>query len=204
MPIFALDNEIELVVTWVCNWHCDYCCVDTHARPKLDMEEVLSKIDKIPNNCNVTLSGGEVGSMKRKDIEFIIAELEKKECKLHINTNGLFIRRYRDLLSHFETILYHCSENLDITDDIIVDPEYNLEYLLIVTDNNFEKLGPFLDKYRHIKFHIVASTMPKGITGSVLSAKNKYTMITKYHSHMTKESKLRAFNEKNFDAITYI
>ena len=40
MAVLALDNEIELVVTWVCNWHCEYCCVDTHNRPDLTMDEV--------------------------------------------------------------------------------------------------------------------------------------------------------------------
>ena len=204
MAIQALEKEIEIVVTWVCNWHCEYCCVDTHNRPKLTMEDVKKKLDKVIPGYNVTLSGGEVGSMKRDDIEFILEELEKKGCRPSINTNGLFIKRYRDLLPRFDTVLYHCSEDIDVDDDVIIDPELSLEYLLIVTDNNFERLGPFLDKYNDIQFHLVAATMPDGISGPTLSTKNKHAMLAKYHSRMTEQSKRRVFNEKNFDAIIYL
>jgi organic radical activating enzyme len=204
MAIQAKEKEIELVVTWVCNWHCDYCCVDTHNRPKLSMEEVKKKLDKIIPGYNVTLSGGEVGSMKRGDIEFILDELEKKGCQPSINTNGLFITRYRDLLPRFDNILYHCSENLDLTDEIIIDKELNLEYLLIITDKNFHKLESFLNKYKDIQFHLVAATMPLGINGTTLSKINKNKMLAKFHNRMTEESKMRVFKEKDFDSIIYI
>jgi len=204
MGIHAQEKEIELVVTWVCNWHCDYCCVDTHNRPKLTMEEVKAKLDKVIPGYNVTLSGGEVGSMKRADIEYILDELEKKGCRPSINTNGLFIKRYRDLLPRFDTILYHCSENLDIDEDIIIDPELNLQYLLIVTDTNFIRLEQFLDKYPQIQFHLVAATNPEGVNGVVLSPKLKNKMLAKFYSRMSEESKKRVFIEKNFDSIIYL
>lgn len=204
MGIQAKEKEIELVVTWVCNWHCNYCCVDTHNRPKLTMDEVKAKIDKVIPGYNVTLSGGEVGSMKRDDIEYIIRELEAKDCKLSINTNGLFIKRYKDLLPHFETILYHCSEDLDIEDEIIIDPELNLQYLLIVTDKNFERLESFLAKYPQIQFHLVAATNPEGINGVVLSPRLKNRMLVKFYNRMSEESKKRVFIEKDFDSIIYL
>jgi organic radical activating enzyme len=204
MAIQAQEKEIEIVVTWVCNWHCDYCCVDTHNRPTLTMDEVKSKLDKVIPGYNVTLSGGEVGSMKRSDIEFILDELEKKGCKPSINTNGLFIKRYRDLLPRFDNILYHCSEDLDIDDEIIIDPELDLQYLLIVTDNNFNRLEKFLAKYSQIQFHLVAATNPAGINGVTLSNKFKHAMLARHHARMTEESKLRVFNEKNFGSIIYL
>jgi len=204
MAIQSKEKEIELVVTWICNWQCDYCCVDTHNRPKLSMEDVRKKLEKIIPGYNVTLSGGEVGTMKRKDIEFILNELEKKECRPSINTNGLFIKKYKDLLHRFDTILYHCSENLDLNDDIIIDPELNLQYLLIITDKNYHKLEAFLKKYSDIKFHLVASTMPEGIKNVTLSKKLKHSMLTKFHNRMTEESKMRVFKEKDFDSIIYI
>jgi len=204
MAIQAIEKEIEIVVTWVCNWYCEYCCVDTHNRPKLTMDDVKKKLDKIIPGYNVTLSGGEVGSMKRADIEFILEEIEKKNCRPSINTNGLFIKRYRDLLPRFDTVLYHCSENIDINDNVIIDPELDLEYLLIVTDNNFKNLDSFLNKYKDIQFHLVAATMPDGISGPTLSTKNKHAMLAKHHSRMTDESKKRVFNEKDFDAIIYL
>jgi len=204
MSVQAKEHEIELVVTWTCNWFCDYCCVDTHNRPKLTMEEVRAKLDKIIPGYNVTLSGGEVGTMKRSDIEFILDELEKKNCRPSINTNGMFIKRYKDLLSRFDTILYHCSEDLDLDDDIIVDPELNLQYLLIVTDNNYHKLDAFLAKYPDIEFHLVAATNPEGINGVTLSNKLKHAMLSRHHQRMSEESKMRVFKEKDFDAITYL
>jgi organic radical activating enzyme len=204
MAIHAQEKEIELVVTWVCNWHCDYCCVDTHNRPTLTMDEVKAKLDKVIPGYNVTLSGGEVGSMKRKDIEYILDELEKKGCRPSINTNGLFIKRYRDLLPRFDTVLYHCSENLDLDEDIIIDSELNLQYLLIVTDTNFDKLEAFINKYSDIEFHLVAATMPEGINGVTLSTKLKHAMLTRFHKRMTEDSKVRVFKEKDFDAIIYL
>jgi 2-iminoacetate synthase ThiH len=54
MAIHAQEREIELVVTWICNWHCDYCCVDTHNRPTLTMDEVKAKLDKVIPGYNVT------------------------------------------------------------------------------------------------------------------------------------------------------
>jgi organic radical activating enzyme len=168
------------------------------------MDQVKAKLDKIIPGYNVTLSGGEVGSMKRADIEYILNELEKKGCRPSINTNGLFIKRYRDLLPRFDTILYHCSEDMDLDDEIIIDPELNLEYLLIVTDNNFDRLEPFLAKYPQIQFHLVAATNPEGIDGVVLSSRLKNKMIAKYYNRMSDESKKRVFIEKDFDGILYI
>ena len=204
MGIQAKEKEIELVVTWKCQWFCDYCCVDTHNRPTLTMDEVKAKLDKVIPGYNVTLSGGEVGTMKREDIVFILDELEKKECRPSINTNGLFIKRYRDLLPRFDTILYHCSEDLDIDDEIIIDPELNLQYLLIVTDNNYNKLEAFLNKYPNIQFSLVAATNPEGISGVTLSTKLKHAMLARHHARMTEDSKKRVFKEKDFDAIIYL
>jgi hypothetical protein len=168
------------------------------------MDDVKAKLDKVIPGYNVTLSGGEVGSMKRHEIEYILSELEKKGCRPSINTNGLFIKRYRDLLPRFDTVLYHCSENLDLDDELIIDATLNLQYLLIVTDSNFYKLEAFLNKYPDIEFNLVAATMPEGITGTVLSTKLKHAMIARHHKRMTEESKLRVFKEKDFDAIIYI
>ena len=204
MAVLTQEKEIELVVTWVCNWHCDYCCVDTHNRPVLTMDEVKTKLDKVIPGYNVTLSGGEVGSMKRSDIEFILDELEKKGCRPSINTNGLFIKRYRDLLPRFDTILYHCSENLDIDDKIIIDPDLDLQYLLIVTDTNYNKLDAFLNKYPDIEFHLIAATNPEGINNVTLSGKLKHKMLTRFYNRMSGDSKKRIWKEKAFDEIIYL
>lgn len=204
MAVQAKEKEIELVITWVCNWNCEYCCVDTHNRPLLKMDEVKQKLQQILPGYNVTLSGGEPGTMKRDDLEFIIEQLKKKDCRPSINTNGLFIKRYRDLCDEMDCILYHCSENIDPEDDIIIDDTLDLEYLLIVTDNNFHRLGEFLDKYPDITFNLVAATNPEGIYGPTLSTENKHKMLKLFHTRMTKESIRRVFKEKDFDSIIYI
>jgi len=204
MAIQAKEKEIELIVTWTCQWHCEYCCVDTHNRPKLDFDEVKEKLEKIPNGYNVTLSGGEPGSLKREQIEYILEVLERKNCTPSINTNGLFIKRYSDLLDKFDDILYHCSEDINLDDDIIIDPNLNLNYMLIVTDNNFDRLDAFLNKYPSIQFSLIPATNPEGINGPTLSSLNKNKMIRLYHHRMTKESILRNFTEKDFDAIIYL
>lgn len=201
MAIQAKEKEIELVITWTCQWHCEYCCVDTHNRPKLSFDEVKKKLDKIIPGYNVTLSGGEPGALKREQLEFLLDELEKRGCEPSINTNGLFLKKYPDLIDRFATVLYHCSEDINLDDPMLIG---DYEYLLIVTDNNFERLGPFLDKYPDIQFNLVAATNPKGIYGVTLSTENKHRMLKLYHHRMTKESIKRVFKEKDFDAITYL
>lgn len=205
MAILSEPNEIEFVITWVCNWRCEYCAVDTHHRPSMSMSEVQDKAVSIPDGSVVTLSGGEVGTMKRADVEWVITTLKNKDCSLRINTNGLFIKRYGDLLHHFDLVLYHCTENMELDREIIIDTTgANVEYLVIVTDNNFGNIGPFLDKYPSIEFHLVGSSMPEGISGPTLSQHMKYKMLTLYHSRMSTDSKRRVFQEKDFDAITYL
>lgn len=204
MSVLARDGEIELIVTWTCQWHCEYCCVDTHNRPDLPFEDVKRKLERIPNGKYVTLSGGEVGALKRDQVEYIINTLKDKQCSLGINTNGLFIKRYRDLLHHFDEVLYHCTEDINVDDEVIIDPTLSLEYLVIVTDNNFHRLGQFLDKYPTIQFNLVAASNPEGISGPVLSPHLKHKMLIEYHTRMTEASKRRIFKEKDFDSITYL
>lgn len=201
MSVQAKEKEIELVVTWVCQWHCEYCCVDTHNRPKLPFDEVKAKLDKVTPGYNVTLSGGEPGALKRDQLEYIIEELKKKDCTISINTNGLFIKKYPDLVDQMEEVLYHCSEDIN-PDDTVLEGDY--EYLLIVTDNNFDRLGPFLEKYPDKTFNLVAATNPEGINGPTLSIDNKHKMLKQYHTRMTKQSIMRVFKEKDFDSIRYL
>lgn len=201
MSVQAKEKEIELVITWTCQWHCEYCCVDTHNRPKLSFDEVKEKLDNVIPGYNVTLSGGEPGALKREQLEYIIEELEKKNCTISINTNGLFIKKYPDLVDKMQEVLYHCSEDISLDDDILIG---DYEYLLIVTDNNFKRLGPFLEKYSDITFNLVAATNPEGIHGPILSIENKHRMLKLYHNRMTKDSIKRVFKEKDFDSIKYL
>lgn len=203
MGILAEPNEVELVVTWVCNWHCPYCAVDTHNRHQITIDDVMAKISNLPLESIVTISGGEVGSMKREHVVLIINTLIDKQCKLRINTNGLFIKRFADLIHHFDLVLYHCSEDLHPCP--IDQYDYpQVEYMIIVTDQNMHRLDDFLKVNPNIDFHIVASTLPVGVEGDILSPRHRNRVIIQYHNRMTQVSKLRFFKEKDFDAITYL
>lgn len=196
--------EYELVVTYKCNWNCKYCAVDTHNQKTISNDMILDKISKIQNSSTVTLSGGEVGTMSKDSIIMIINELKKKDCRISLNTNGLFIKKYPELLREFEYILYHCSENLKEIE--ILPHEFDssfTQYMIVVSDINFNNLGSFLNKYRDMLFDIVPSTMPEGIKLDTLSNKNKIAIFTKYHKHMTDESKYYFMKGRPYD-ITYI
>ena len=190
--------DIELVITWICNWDCEYCAVDTHNQKKFNLQD---KLDKVPDNSNVTLSGGEPGALPRAEIIEIIKFLKDRGCTLSLNTNGTFIRKYPMLLNEFNKILYHCTEDLD-ADDIILKGSY--EYFIVVTDNNFHKLGSFLEANEGMLFNIAGASNPVGLNNPILSQKNKYDMLKRFSSRMTTESKLRAVQEKDFDSIIYM
>jgi hypothetical protein len=109
--------------------------------------------------------------------------LINKKCELYLETNGLFIKKYYDLCKNFYEILYHCSVDMNINDNIIIDSSLPLRYLLIVNDKNICNLEKFLFKYSMIKFDIIEATYPYKdcITGPTLSKNNKYTILTKYN-----------------------
>ena len=77
---------------------------------------MLDNASKVQSNSIVTLFGGEPGLASKELVEKCINILEEKNCTLYLETNGQFIEKYPDLLSHFTEVLYHCSEDLDIAD----------------------------------------------------------------------------------------
>ncbi len=204
--IEAQEKEIELVVTYDCNWHCDYCCVDTHNKPEITLEDLQAKLEKVTPGYNVTLSGGEVGMLSYNKLAMIIDKLQQKNCPISLNTNGLFLDKYPELIKHFEYILYHCSE------DLIKSPkEYSipfgakLEYMLVVTDNNIHRLEMFLHQHKATTFHVVAATQPEDGLDVTLSNENRYAIMAKRYNNISKESLNRLIvKEKEFDSIIYI
>lgn len=204
--ILAKEKEIEIVLTYKCNWDCSYCCVLTHEQPKITPEELKEKIDKIIPGYHVTLSGGEVGLLSKIEIlEIMLAVKDKGAESISLNTNGLFLKNYPELIKEFQTVLYHVSAELDINDIILDLKEYsNIEYMILVTDDTIDKVAPFLKKYPDIIFNIVAASNPLGINNPFLSEKNKWKLLKKFGTRMTKDSKLRLIKEKDFDDIIYI
>ncbi len=193
--------EYEVVITYKCNWDCVYCCVDTHNN--LLKESVIDKLNRIENNSKVILSGGEIGLLKETELLLYITILKSKNCTINVNTNGMFLSNYPHLLTHINKIYYHCSEDLDNT--FTIYPNLNIEYLLIIHDDNIHKLGKFLES-TNIKFYMVpASTPSTGIKDApVLSDINKFKVLKLYSKSMTSKSKLRFIKEKDFSKTIYM
>jgi len=208
--LFEEENEIELILTYKCNWHCDYCSVDTHNQTALNLNDITNKLKLVTPNYNVTLSGGEIGLLDYNTIMLVINTLQEKNCKISLNTNGVFLLKYPELAKYFSYVIYHCTEDLES------DPEFSavnvfknsgviVEYMIVVTDNNIHNLDKYLNKHISTNFHIVAASKPIGGLNVILSNKNKYSIISKQYKNITKESiKRLIIKEKNFDSIKYI
>ena len=208
MPILLKKNEFAVTITYKCNWSCQYCAVKNKHdyKPSLDHEEVMLKLEKIPPNSNATLFGGEPGLVARDHIVQYIETLEKKNCTLYLETNGTFIRNYPDLLCRFKEILYHCSQELSINDQILRPRIGSIRYMLIVHDKNIDRLQQFLDKNNDIVFDIIEATYPypDEMDGPRLSKRNKMKLMLEFGSRMTRESFHRLLNGKDFDQIEFL
>lgn len=102
MPIQALKNEFEIELTHECNWNCPYCAIHVHSLPFITVEELKTKILSVPDGVPVTLSGGEPGLVSSDVISWVINTLKNKNCICFLNTNGLFIKKYPELLHNFK------------------------------------------------------------------------------------------------------
>jgi len=197
-------DEIELRITYKCNWNCDYCAVDTHNKHRVSQSYIYQCIDDMNSNSIVTISGGEPGLCTRKYIKTIIDMLLSKDCIIKLNTNGLFLEKFPDLLCHFDEIFYHCSSDLQP----IPVKRYNhknIHYLLIITDNNIHRLKEYVS-INNFKFLIVASSNPGDINKEipVLNKHNKKLLIKKYNKNMTTLSKSYWLKSKDESCIIYL
>lgn len=196
------------MVSCKCNWHCQYCAVNNQHDHKdfLSDEVVLANARKVEPRSVVTLFGGEPGLAKRDLLESCLAILEAKHCKIYLETNGLFIQRYPDLLEHFYEILYHCSEDLTEGDQILKLDHKRTRYMVIVHDKNINGLQSFLEKHKDIKFDIIEATYPypEEMDGPRLSIENKKMLIERFAQRMTSESLYRLLNGKDFDMIEFL
>lgn len=211
MPILLSETkrEFAFMLTRECNWHCKYCAVqnkhDQGDGPLLD-NDVLENASKVQSSSIVTLFGGEPGLASRELVEKCINILEEKNCTLYLETNGLFIEKYPDLLSHFTEVLYHCSEDLDVADQILQTSFSRVRYLIIVHDENIQKLRAFLDAHSDITFDIIEATYPypDEMYGPTLSASNKKKLILEFGHRMSRESLSRLIHGKDFERIEFL
>lgn len=210
MPVLRskTKREFALMLTHECNWHCKYCAVNNQHDRGLCISEssILSKLARIPPKSAVTLFGGEPGLADRVLVEKCISILEAKQCKLYLETNGTFMWRYPDLLVHFHEVLYHCSQDLDEDDQIVQTSFSRVRYLVVVHDDNINKLQKFLDLHEDIKFDIIEATYPypDEMDGPRLSRESKRRLVSDFASRMTAESLYRLLNGKDFEGIDFL
>ena len=174
-------SRLALITTYKCNWNCAYCIVDTHEKQKkspISSYALFEKAKKVPAGSEVTLCGGEPGFLKEDQVEELLNLFKQKGCSLGLLTNGLFIKRYPQYLGQFDTVEYHCVESLE--DDIEFPDldQIKFNYLIIVTNENYDQVDGFLDRYPHIKFRIVSNSKRgeelKRYDGFKLLMKNKH------------------------------
>lgn len=148
---------VEIFCISKCNWDCYYCCENIHNSKKNITEDIIKhKVIKNKNN-KIILSGGEIGLLEPDLLYWIF----NNHNHISVNTNGLFIEKYPDLVLRCKKIFYHCSKDLDFIEKIY---NYeNIEYLVIVTDDNIHKLESFLNKYKNIIFDVIPSDIPNSV-----------------------------------------
>jgi len=99
--------ECAVITTYRCNARCLMC--DAWQNPSKAEEEVSPEIiDKIPSgHKRLNITGGE--PMLRKDIEEIVAVLDKKTHRLEISTNGYFTDRIANIAKKYPDITVRVS-----------------------------------------------------------------------------------------------
>ena len=199
-------KQYAITLTYKCNWNCSYCAVRNSVdyKPAVTVSDVLDKINQIEDGSIVTLFGGEPGILDRDVLELYISELKSKRCTLKLETNGLFLHKYPELCSNFQSIVYHCSEDLEEY-EVFGFNHPDVTYMLIIHDQNINRLEKFLEINSHIeKFYIVEATYPHEITGPTLSKQNKNHLLTKFCKHMTPESIKRLIKGHDFSGIIFM
>ena len=147
-----LENSYEIQLTNKCNWNCDYCLVDVHNMKDIPFSTVINYVKSLPDNAEVTLSGGEPGTLHEDEIKELFEVLQSKNCSIDLLTNGLFLKKYPEYFEKVDYTLYHCVEYL--TDDIQFPnlDQSKVAYVLVIKNDDWDNLSKFMDKYKHIKF----------------------------------------------------
>lgn len=181
--------DCTLEVTFKCNWRCSYCSAFTHDRDEIKFEHVLSQIEKIENGSSVAITGGEPGLLEHDKMEIILLKLKQKHCIININTNGTFFKRHTSLFHLVDSYLYHCTENIDINDELYENEDLNIKYEITVDDENISRLNDFINKYNK-EFLILGAdeTTFKDKINTSLSKKNRIKIVKDFKDNLSPES----------------
>jgi len=209
----TIPTEYEIEVCYKCNWDCEYCCVETHTKqPKTDKEILDNFYSLNIKDSNITISGGEPSYASDHLLIALIEYALMNRCTLSLNTNGRFFKKKPELLKYFKEINYHCSINLEIIkiknyDDLLakVAPDTILNYLVVVTDNNYGKLPFFIEYNKEFfmthKLLAIPASNPFGVNRPELTIPNFNRTLLKNQdvlNVLSSESKLR-FITRNSD-----
>jgi organic radical activating enzyme len=182
-------NSYTLYVTYKCNWFCNYCSEDTHNRNIITFEEIKRKVESLPDNSDVAITGGEPGILKPDVMSWILNRLIEKNCFINVNTNGTFFKKHRELCHIPNSFLYHCSEHLEEPDIWI--PEHvdksKIDFQLVITDDTMHRLEYYVNKYPDIKFLVFAAG---NVIGKGLSRANGFNIYKEYKDRINPDSYL--------------
>jgi len=195
-------KEYCIMLTHRCNWFCDFCVVDTHNKPTITFDSIKEHLNSIEKGSMVSLSGGEPGLVSEDILIYTLRELKKKECIIAVNTNGLFMKNYQDYLTEINDIYYHCSEHLDAYVPII--DFKNIDYMVVVTDNNIHNLGQFLDTNNDKIIRVTGADIGDNVVG--LSKKNMFKIysIVKDKMNVDKSDLVNLFNHSKTPKLTIL
>lgn len=178
------EGTYTLYVTYKCNWRCDYCSEDTWNRPRVD--NLQEKLDSIHPNSDVSITGGEPGILPKDIMEDVINQLAEKNCIISVNTNGTFFKRFKYLDDKVDSYLYHCSEQLEDEEIIIPDIDQSkIQYMLVITDDNMDRLEYYVSKYPKINFLVFGAD---NVIGKGLSRKNGFEISRKFRGRIDEDS----------------
>jgi organic radical activating enzyme len=176
-----------LYLTYKCNWFCNYCSEDTHNRNDITFEQIQRKVESIPPNSDVAITGGEPGTLKKPVIAWVLEQLKAKDCFINVNTNGTFFKKHADLCHIPDSFLYHCSEHLE--DEEIWIPDFveraKIDFQLVITDDTMHRLEYYVNKYPDIKFLIFGAD---NIIGKGLSRANGFKVYKDYKDRIDPNS----------------
>ena len=190
-------REYTLYLTFKCNWKCSYCITDTHNQ--IEPSSIIDKIKDIENDSFVSISGGEPGLASEETVRLTFELLTKKNCKIHLNTNGTFLKTFPQYLDYVNTISYHCfADEVNPFFRRFPELEYKMDYVITVTDQMMCDLETFFKINQDIKFYVFSADMIIKSDGSVnnfLSKKNILKLYSKYKEYLNPECYSKLFGK---------
>ena len=190
-------REYTLYLTYRCNWKCSYCITDTHNQP--EPQDIIEKIKTIENGSWVSISGGEPGLAKAETVRLAFELLTKKECIIHLNTNGKFLNTYPQYLKDINSITYHVfADEVQPFFRRYPELEDKLDYALTVTDQMMDHLDTFFKINQDLKFCVFSADMRVNEDGTInnfLDKKNILKIYSKYKSYITPDSLDKLFGK---------